>query len=227
MSAKHPGWPGTPAYDGVMTSIDFYFDPCCPFCWITSRWLLQVQDERDLDVTWRPFSLAMKNGELGNDENGKMGNAHRDAHRVHRVIEAAVEKGGSRIDLYTAFGRRFHVDHHDYDDALIAEVLTAQGLDADLAKAADDTAYDKALEAELGTAMDAAGDQVGVPLIVFTDESGERRGYFGPVLQSLPGKDDGLRIWDAVAALGPVTEFYELKRTRPQGMPDTASTKGL
>lgn len=208
-----------------MTRIEFFFDPCCPFSWITSRWLLQVNKEREIEVNWRQFSLAMKNGELGNDAGPDDADWHRKAHRIHRVIAASVAQGAHTIDLYTAFGRARHVDDRDFDDALIAEVLSDLGLDADLASAADDTSLDAGLEDELAAAIDAAGEQIGVPLIVFTTADGQRRGYFGPVLNALPSRENGLAIWDAVSGLGPVTEFYELKRTR-HGAPDTASTKG-
>ena len=211
-----------------MQRIDFYFDPSCPFCWITSRWLLQVEKQRDLEITWRPFSLAIKNDELANDgsDASPHGQLHRDGHRIHRVIAAAAKQDASAIDLYSAFGRAFHVDGRDYDDTLIREVLGGAGLPADLAEAADDTSWDAHLSDETDAALEAVGDDTGVPVIVFTDDEGGKRGYFGPVLNALPSDDEGLAIWDGLAALAPVTSFYELKRTRPDGGPDTASTKG-
>ena len=212
-----------------MQRIDFYFDPSCPFCWITSRWLLQVEKQRDLEITWRPFSLAIKNDEL--DENGPNENphseGHRGSHRVHRIIAAAAEQGASTIDLYSAFGREVHTAGREFDDALVTEVLSNAGLPADLAKAAEDTSWDAHLESEMQSALDAVGDDTGVPVIVFTDDNGERRGYFGPVLNVMPNEEEGLAIWDGLSTLAPVTSFYELKRTRPGGGPDTASTEGL
>lgn len=211
-----------------MTEIEFFFDPSCPFCWITSRWLLEVQGERDIDITWRQFSLAIKNKELANDgsDESPHGEVHRAAHNVNRVILAAVEQGASAIDLYTAFGTRNHIDGRKYDDAMITEVLAEQGLSADLAKAAQDTSYDAKLEKELQSALDAAGGEVGVPTIVFTGKDGKRLGYFGPVLNEMPEREEGLAIWDGLEKLATVTSFYELKRTRPKGGPDTASTAG-
>lgn len=210
-----------------MTRIEFFFDPSCPFCWITSRWLLQVEKQRDLEVTWRPFSLAMKNDELEGGERAGHGAAHVAAHRVHRVIAAAAEQGASVIDLYSTFGRAYHVDKRRYDDALIAEVLAGAGLSADLAQAADDTARDQGLADELRAALDIVGEDVGVPLIVFPADDGSRLGYFGPVLNELPGEQEGLDLWDGLEKLATVTSFYELKRSRPDGGPDTQSTKGL
>ena len=213
-----------------MERIEFFYDPCCPFCWITSRFLLEVSAERDVDVTWRPFSLAMKNNELAGDDDAvnEHGEMHRSSHRVLRVITKAAEQhGASVINLYSAFGRRFHLDHEKYDDAMIADVLAAAGLPAGLAKAADDTSLDEGLQASIDSAVEAVGDDTGVPTIVFVSDDGQRRGFYGPVLQELPSKDDALRLWDSLVGLVSVSAFYELKRTRPEGMPDTASTKGL
>lgn len=213
-----------------MERIEFFYDPCCPFCWITSRFLLEVSAERDVDVTWRPFSLAMKNNELAGDDDAvnEHGEMHRSSHRVLRVITKAAEQhGASVIDLYSAFGRRFHLDHEKYDDAMIADVLAAAGLPAELAKAADDTSLDGGLQASIDSAVEAVGDDTGVPTIVFVSDDGQRRGFYGPVLQELPSKDDALRLWDSLVGLVSVPAFYELKRTRPEGMPNTASTKGL
>ena len=210
-----------------MQRLDFYFDPCCPFCWITSRWLLQVSEERAVDITWRPFSLAEKNDELaGGSDASALADMHREAHRVHRVIGAAVKEGASTIELYSAFGRPFHLEQRSYDDALIAEVLQQQGLSADLAKAADDASWDSHLATETQSAVDAVGEDTGVPTIVF-ETDGEKKGYYGPVLNAMPSKEEGLAIWDGLTTLAPVTAFYELKRTRPEGMPDTSGTKGL
>lgn len=213
-----------------MERIEFFYDPCCPFCWITSRFLLEVSVQRDVDVTWRPFSLAMKNNELAGDDDAvnEHGEMHRSSHRVLRVITKASEQhGASVIDLYSAFGRRFHLDHEKYDDAMIADVLAAAGLPAELAEAADDTSLDEGLQASIDSALEAVGDDTGVPTIVFVSDDGQRRGFYGPVLQELPSKDDALRLWDSLVGLVSVSAFYELKRTRPEGMPDTASTKGL
>ena len=213
-----------------MERIEFFYDPCCPFCWITSRFLLEVSVQRDVDVTWRPFSLAMKNNELAGDDDAvnEHGEMHRSSHRVLRVITKAAEQhGASVIDLYSAFGRRFHLDHEKYDDMMIADVLADAGLPAELAKAADDTSLDEGLQASIDSAVEAVGDDTGVPTIVFVSDDGQRRGFYGPVLQELPNKDDALCLWDSLVGLVSVPAFYELKRTRPEGMPDTASTKGL
>lgn len=207
-----------------MTHVDFYFDPSCPFSWITSRWLLQISAKRDVDITWRPFSLALKNDELvSSGESSPHAASHRAAHRVLRIMAAARSHDASMIDMYTAFGVKYHTAGFDYSDEWIRTTLDELRLPAELLDAADDTQYDGWLAREMQSALDAVGDDVGVPIIVFTQDD-TRRGYFGPVLNELPDIDESLRIWDGLSQLGSVNAFYELKRSRPSGGPDTAST---
>ena len=203
-----------------MTSIDFYFDPSCPFCWITSRWLLQVREHREIDITWRQFSLALKNNELvGREGETPHAEAHRGSHRVHRVIAAAVRNhGASMIELYSEFGIRFHIMEKPFDDEMITEVLAAKELPAELLGAAGDEGLDENLKGELNSAIDAAGKDIGVPTIVFKADDGTRLGYFGPVLNALPETlEESLAIWDGLEKLGTVKSFFELKRGREGG----------
>jgi glutaredoxin len=203
-----------------MTSIEFYYDPSCPFCWIASRWLLQVQAEREIDIAWRQFSLALKNSELEtSDKEGDHAATHRASHRVQRVIrQATTEHGASGIELYSEFGIRFHIMEKGFGDDMIREVLEAKNLPAELLAAADDTSLDSALQAELDTAIDAAGQDIGVPTIVFTGKDGKRLGYFGPVLNELPSTlEESLNLWDGLEKLASTSSFYEIKRARPGG----------
>lgn len=206
--------------------ISFYFDPSCPFCWITSRWLIGVAQERDVNISWKPFSLAIKNDELvAKETESTHANVHRSAHRVLRVIEAAAADGADQLALYTTYGKMMHVDGYEYDDTAISLGLTLNKLPAKLAEAADNTKYDKALKASLQSALDIVGNDVGVPIIVFQPTEGQPIGYFGPILQSLPSQEDGLKLWDGLAVIATTKEFYELKRNRPGGNPNTDSTK--
>ena len=201
-----------------MASIEFYFDPSCPFCWITSRWLLQIKQQRDVDINWRQFSLALKNDELqASDGESAHASVHRDSHRIQRVIrQAALSHQASMIDLYSEFGIRFHIMEQRFDDDMISEVLAAKGLPAELLAAADNASLDAALSAEIDSAIDAAGSDIGVPTIVFSNKDGQRIGYFGPVLNELPATlDESLAIWDGLSALATTSSFYELKRSRP------------
>lgn len=207
-------------------NVDFYFDPSCPFCWITSRWLLMVSSQRDVTVNWRPFSLAIKNDELDPSRPGKTehGELHRSSHRVLRVMLAAEAKGAKLIDLYTDFGIPHHIGGDAFDDALITSVLAKHHLPAELAVAADDTSSDQALADSIKTATDVAGQDIGVPTIVFTTADGGKNGFFGPVLQMLPDMDEALKLWDGLSQLASNKNFYELKRSRPSGDPDVYST---
>ncbi|HET8709060.1 MAG TPA: DsbA family protein [Candidatus Saccharimonadales bacterium] len=205
--------------------VSFYFDPCCPFCWITSRWLLMVSGERDVQVDWRPFSLALKNDEVrGGHDKTEHGDMHRAAHRVLRVMLAAQQKGASLIDLYTDFGIPYHLGGEAYDDALITKILAKHDLPPVLARAADDTGYDDALQKSIDTATAIAGDDIGVPTIIFTNQDGSKNGFFGPVLQQLPDRDEAVKLWDGLSRLASDKNFYELKRSRPSGDPDVYST---
>lgn len=186
-----------------------------------------VIPQRNLSVDWQPFSLATKNNELTpSDSESPHAGYHRGAHRVLRVIEAAATlHDASRAKLYTDFGKMMHVDGDTYDDTAIDIVLGINSLPAELAQAADDTSYDATLSASNDAAMKLVGDDVGVPIIIIGQADGSEAGYFGPVLQSLPDEDTALKLWDGLVQLATVPEFYELKRTRPGGMPDTGSTK--
>lgn len=216
----------SPCYTMYSMDVDFYFDPACPFCWITSRWLLMVSGQRDVTITWRPFSLAIKNDALDPAKPDKTGHGdlHRGSHRVLRVMRAAEARGAALIDLYTDFGIAHHIAGDAFDDDLIAKILAKHKLPAELAAAADDTSYDKDLTASIKTAVDVAGEDIGVPTIVFTTADGRRNGFFGPVLQTLPDMDAALRLWDGLSLLATDDNFYELKRSRPDGDPDVYST---
>lgn len=211
-----------------MQKIEFYFDPCCPWCWITSRWLSVVQEQRDMQVTWKPFSLAMKNGELGKDAgSNNYTKAHQAAHRVIRVIEKAASDGAAtRGDLYTAFGKSHFVGDSPYADEMISAVLDELGLSDEYLAAADDESIDEILKLHLDDAIAVVGNDVGVPTIIFENESGEKTGFFGPVLTQLPPEEESLKLWDGLAALSTNISFYELKRSRSAG-PDVKSTEHL
>jgi len=205
--------------------IDFYFDPSCPWCWVTSRWLVEVSQERDLQINWLPFSLAIKNNELnGDDVTGHL-DTHTIAHQVMRMIEAIHEQENiDRGTLYTEFGKSYFIDKKLDDDIFMGEVLKRLGLSEQYLTEADSTNFDEVLEGHLQSAVNVVGDDVGVPLIIFKNEKGEKQGYFGPVLQGLPDKEQGLILWDALSKLGSNSSFYELKRTR-KGRSKVKTTK--
>ena len=205
-------------------NIEFYFDPSCPFCWITSRWLLMVSNDRDITISWKPFSLALKNDELESDHTPHSKN-HRGAHRLLRVMMAANQNhNASLIEMYTTSGISHHVAGDAFDDELITNVLTEHDLPRELLDAADTDTYDKLLQESIEDATSIAGDDIGVPTIIFEANDGSKQGFFGPVLQELPDKEAALDLWDGLSKLATNTSFYELKRSRPNSGPDVFST---
>jgi len=208
-----------------MLNIEFYFDPSCPWCWVTSCWLREVSEHREINIEWLPFSLAIKNDELaGNDVTGHL-DTHTIAHRVLRMIEAI--SGKEDLDrglLYKEFGQSYFIDKTLNDDNFIPAVLDRLNLDANYLAEADNTAHDEKLVEHIENATAIVGDDIGVPLIVFVNELGEKQGYFGPVLQGLPDLEEGLEIWDALSKLGSTSHFYELKRAR-KGRSKVKTTK--
>ncbi|MFN8015985.1 MAG: DsbA family protein [Acidimicrobiia bacterium] len=196
-------------------NIDFYFDPSCPWCWITSRWLCEVSTERDLNINWIGFSLAMKNDELtGNDTTGHL-EAHTTSHQVLRIIEAIAK--AENIDrglLYTEFGYAYHLNSKLDDDNFIEKVIEKLNLDPKYIEQGNNKELDVSLQSNINQAISIVGDDVGVPLIIFENEKGEKQGFFGPVLSKLPEKELGLELFDGLAKFAACSEFYELKRTR-------------
>lgn len=192
--------------------IDFWFDPICPFCWATSRWINRVAPERDLEVDWRPISLLVKNGMSPGDDHYEAASRTRN---LLRVVEA-VRAGGhaDRIGhLYTEFGR--HIHHRDDLDFDVAKVLDELGLDVAFADALVDDRWDDAIEAAMAEGLGLTGDDVGTPLIAFDGRNG-RRGFFGPVITEVPDGDDALDLWDGFVKMANTTGFFELKRTRDE-----------
>jgi len=200
--------------------VAFYFDPACPWCWVTSRWLLMVSNKRDLDIDWRFFSLAFKNGELDSKTANKN---HLPSHRIERVMLAAKKQQASLGDLYTAFGIKHFLSGEEYSDEMIKGVLEQLELSDELIKAADNQTFDEELISSSNEALKIVGQDIGVPTIVFTLEDSRQTGFFGPVLKALPKQDEAVKLWDAVVELAKNDGFYELKRGR-EGGPDVYST---
>lgn len=221
--------------------LEFFFDPICPFCWVTSRWVVEVAGRRPLEVTWRPLSLAILNEEISYEERKKASPEYPDSHRrgleMLRVVHAAREAHGPEVvgDLYTALGSLvWDADPPEGDDfrAVMHEMarrrdlcpaLERAGLPDELADAADDTSRDDDLRAETQEAVARCGGGVGTPILSFAPPDGPA--LFGPVIDAAPTGDDALRLWDAVETLAQWRGFAELKRTL-RSFPDTPlSTK--
>lgn len=226
----------------MSSELEFFFDPVCPFCWVTSRWVVAVTGERDLDVTWRPLSLALLNEGVSYEERTKASPAYPDSHQrgleMQRVVHAARESAGSgRIgELYTALGELIWdspAPEGDDFDAVMREMarerdlrpaLQRAGLPAELAEAAADPARDDDLRRETSEAVQRCGGDVGTPVLSFDPPDGPA--LFGPVIDAVPTGEQAVRLWDAVETLARWRGFAELKRA-VRSFPDTPLTAKL
>ena len=192
------------------TQLDFWFDPLCPWAWITSRWVLEVEKVRPVQARWHVMSLAVLNaGKEDMPERYK--EFMRQAWGPVRVCIAAEQKFGPDVllPLYTALGTRFHQEKADRDRATIEAALAEAGLPAELANAMDDESYDDALLASHKDGMDRVGYEVGTPVISVNGTS-----FFGPVVSPIPRGEAAARLWDGVLLVASTDGFFELKRSR-------------
>lgn len=198
----------TPAAD--TTRVDFWFDPSCPWAWMTSRWVDEVAEARNLDVTWHIMSLAVLNEDQ--DVSDEYRSFFPRALRYTRLVAAAATEHGQAVvkPLYDALGTRIHPGGRAEDvDAVIAEALAETGLPAVLAEASTTDAYDAPMRESHFDGIGRVGQDVGTPVIAIGDVA-----FFGPVISPAPKGDQALALWDGVVAAAAYPGFFELKRSR-------------
>jgi protein-disulfide isomerase-like protein with CxxC motif len=201
------------------TPVDFWFDPICPWAWMTSRWMLEVEKVRDVEVRWHVMSLSV----LNEDKIDELSEEYRELLEKGwgpvRVVVAAQQKHGDDIvgPLYTALGTRFHNQGEGATREAIVAALQDVGLPAELAEYADSDAYDAELRASHKEGIDKVGQDVGTPVIAVPGADGEQIAFFGPVVTPAPKGEEAAKLWDGTLLVASIPGFYEIKRTRTAG----------
>ncbi|MGW7515912.1 mycothiol-dependent nitroreductase Rv2466c family protein [Streptomyces sp. NPDC054796] len=201
------------------TPADFWFDPLCPWAWMTSRWMLEVEKVRPVEVRWHVMSLSV----LNEPKLDELPEEYRELLKTGwgpvRVCIAAEQKYGNEVlgPLYTALGTRFHNRAQERTRETFVEALEEAGLPADLADAADSTEYDEALRASHKEGIDLVGQEVGTPVIAVPGADGGQVAFFGPVVTPAPKGEAAAKLWDGTLLVASTPGFFEIKRTRDVG----------
>lgn len=210
MTTTAPAPAGTTA--GARDTADFWFDPVCPWAWMASRWMLEVERVRPVTTAWHVMSLAYLNKDRDLPEDYRRGMDA--AWGPVRVVIAARRSHGEDVvlPLYTALGTRIHLQQAEPDRATIEAALTEVGLPVSLADAASSTEYDEELAASHHEGMDQVGTDVGTPVVSVNGVA-----FFGPVVSPAPKGEAAGKLWDGCVLVAGTDGFFELKRTRTRG----------
>ncbi len=194
------------------TSVEFWFDPSCPWAWMTSRWVDEVAKVRDLDVTFNIMSLAVLNEDQ--DVSDEYRAFFPRALKYTRLVAAAKELHGQQIvkPLYDALGTRIHPGGSTNPDEVIPQALAEVGLDADFARYADSDEFDPQMRASHFEGINRVGQDVGTPVIAVNGVA-----FFGPVISPAPKGEEAVKLWDGVVQVAAYPGFFELKRSRTVG----------
>ena len=205
--------------------LEFYFDPVCPWAWITSRWVTNVQQLRNYEVSWRFISLKMINAERGYAGNNAYEQIHNAGLAGLRVASAARALGGnaSVAALYTALGNAIHVGGRREElvsnpHAFLLSVVADAGLPSEIASAFEDSTHDEVIRYETEAALSRTGKDVGTPILTFNPKAANEASLFGPVISKAPKGDEAAKLWDAVQTIAEsgVAEIKRSLRAAPQ-----------
>ncbi|MEV6328588.1 DsbA family protein [Streptomyces sp. NPDC051909] len=199
------------------TTAEFFFDPLCPWAWMTSRWMLEVEKVRPVDVRWKVMSLAV----LNENRLDELPEQYREMLETQawgpvRVVIAAQQLHGDEVvgKLYTALGTRFHNNGEGPTREAVVGALTDVGLPAELADYMDKDTYDTELRASHQEGIDKVGQDVGTPVISVPGPDGDEVSFFGPVVTPTPRGEAAARLWDGTLLVAATPGFFEIKRTR-------------
>ncbi|MFE2160325.1 DsbA family protein [Streptomyces lydicus] len=203
------------------TPADFWFDPLCPWAWMTSRWMLEVEKVRPVEVRWHVMSLAVLNEDKLDTLPAEYAENMRPGGKAWgpvRVVIAAQQLHGDEAvgRLYTALGTRFHNEGLGVTPESIAAALDDAGLPAELIEYAGKDTYDAQLRASHKEGIDLVGQEVGTPVIAVPGADGEQIAFFGPVVTPAPKGEQAAKLWDGTLMVASIPGFYEIKRTRTQ-----------
>lgn len=201
--------PARTASDGSRVPVTFYFDPTCPWAWMTSRWMSEVAQNRDIDVTWRVMSLRWLNEDRDIDDDYRLMLTERQ--QLSGAVEAVVQRDGQHAvkPLYDAIGTRLHPGRRRDYDAIVAESLAETGLAPLTAAEVDAEAVQQGLRDAVAEVIGKVGEDVGTPTI---DIDGAA--FFGPVVTPAPKGQAALDLWDGCVLIARTQGFYEIKRSR-------------